>query len=99
MSKKKFNVLNHVLVPKHRILNPEEAREVLIKYRVNPDQLPYILDTDPVVKAIGARPGDIIEITRESPTAGKAVYYRRVITTELAKLEEEEEESDEESAE
>ncbi|MCD6536618.1 MAG: DNA-directed RNA polymerase subunit H [Thaumarchaeota archaeon] len=74
-----FSVLEHSLVPKHRILPPEEAQSILEKYRIKPQQLPYILVSDPVVKALGAKPGDIIEIIRESETAGKAVYYRLVV--------------------
>ena len=74
--------MEHFLVPKHRILPPEEAKQVLEKYRIQPHQLPAILASDPVVKAIGAKPGDIIEIIRDSPTAGKAVYYRLVVSTE-----------------
>jgi len=73
------SILEHFLVPKHRILSPEEAQKVLEKYRVKPQQLPYISASDPVVKAIGAKPGDILEIIRDSETAGKAVYYRIVV--------------------
>ena len=76
------SILEHFLVPKHRVLPPEEAQKVLEKYRVKPQQLPYILASDPVVKAIGAKPGDIIEIIRDSETAGKAVYYRIVVEGE-----------------
>ena len=76
------SILEHFLVPKHRVLSPEEAKAVLEKYRVKPHQLPYILASDPVVKAIGAKPGDIIEIIRDSPTAGKAIYYRYVVSSE-----------------
>ncbi|MCD6592184.1 MAG: DNA-directed RNA polymerase subunit H [Thaumarchaeota archaeon] len=76
------SILEHFLVPKHRILSPEEAKQVLERYKVKPHQLPYILASDPVVKAIGAKPGDIIEIIRDSPTAGKAVYYRLVVSSE-----------------
>ncbi|HIE37170.1 TPA: DNA-directed RNA polymerase subunit H, partial [Candidatus Geothermarchaeota archaeon] len=42
-------------------------------------KLPYIKRTDPVVRALGAKHGDIIKITRKSPTAGESVYYRLVI--------------------
>ena len=49
------------------------------KYRVKPYQLPRIKASDPVVRAIGAKPGDILKIIRDSPTAGKYVSYRYVI--------------------
>jgi DNA-directed RNA polymerase subunit H len=75
----KFNPLLHVLVPKHEILSEEEAKEVLSRYRVTPDKLPYILSSDPVVKALGAKPGQLLRITRKSPTAGESVYYRVVV--------------------
>jgi DNA-directed RNA polymerase subunit H len=40
--------------------------------------LPKIRSNDPVVKAIDAKPGDILRITRESQTAGVFVTYRIV---------------------
>ena len=76
------SILEHELVPKHRVLSPEEAEQVLKKYGTEPQKLPYIHASDPVVKALGAKPGDIIEIIRDSPTAGKAVYYRLVVKSE-----------------
>jgi len=79
---REINVLEHFLVPKHRVLSPEEAERVLKKYGATPQQLPYIHASDPVAKALGAKPGDIIEIVRDSPTAGKAVYYRLVVKGE-----------------
>ncbi|OYT65386.1 DNA-directed RNA polymerase subunit H [Candidatus Bathyarchaeota archaeon ex4484_205] len=82
MSKKKdasFDLMKHVLVPVHKIVDQDEREELLSKYGIKPYQLPRILSTDPVVKAIGARPGDIIKIERISPTAGKSVFYRYVV--------------------
>jgi len=73
-------LLKHRLVPEHIILSEEEKKEVIMKYAGgDPYKLPYILASDPVVKAIGAKPGDIIKIIRKSPTAGVAVYYRLVV--------------------
>jgi DNA-directed RNA polymerase subunit H len=74
-----FNIFKHKKVPKHEILSSEERKEVLSKFRVPPHQLPWIRETDPAAIAIGAIPGDIIKIIRDSPTAGKYFAYRYVI--------------------
>lgn len=72
-------ILEHELVPLHEVLSKEDADLVLEKYGITPDQLPKILDSDPVVKAINAKKGNILKITRKSPTAGESIYYRIVI--------------------
>ncbi|MEB3845096.1 MAG: DNA-directed RNA polymerase subunit H [Desulfurococcales archaeon] len=72
-------ILEHELVPEHRILSIEEAAELLRKLGVRASQLPMISINDPVVQLLGAKPGDIIEITRKSPTSGEAKYYRIVV--------------------
>ena len=74
-----FDVLSHQLVPKHEILSENEAESALKKFGLTRDQLPKILITDPVVKRIEAKSGDIIRITRLSPTAGISEFYRLVI--------------------
>jgi len=74
-----FNIFEHVLVPVHQILTEEEKEEVLGKYRVKAYQLPRIRTSDPVARAIGAKPGDIVRIIRNSPTAGRYVSYRYVV--------------------
>jgi DNA-directed RNA polymerase subunit H len=73
------DITKHRLVPKHEILSPDEAKKVLETYGVEPHQLPLLLSSDPVAKAIGAKPGDIVKITRKSPTAGEIVVYRYVV--------------------
>ncbi|MFP3309911.1 MAG: DNA-directed RNA polymerase subunit H [Acidilobus sp.] len=73
-------ILSHKLVPKHRILSIEEAVEVLNRLGVKPWQLPRISANDPVIKLLGGKPGDIVEIERNSPTAGKHVAYRVVVS-------------------
>jgi DNA-directed RNA polymerase subunit H len=75
----KVNILDHVLVPRHRILSTEEKEALLNKYNIKPSQLPKILDSDPVTIAIGAKPGDIVEIVRKSPVAGETLAYRVVV--------------------
>ena len=76
---KSFNVLEHVLVPKHELLSEKEKEEVLKKLGLKPEELPLLLVTDPAARAIGAKPGDVVRIIRESPTAGKAIAYRLVV--------------------
>ena len=73
------DILKHQLVPKHEILKPEEREKLLADLKIQPYQLPWIKLSDPVVKRIGAKTGDIIKITRESPTAGKTIAYRVVV--------------------
>ncbi|MBS7643282.1 DNA-directed RNA polymerase subunit H [Candidatus Bathyarchaeota archaeon] len=75
----KLDLFEHELVPKHILLNKREVEELLKLYRIAPNQLPYILESDPAAKAIGAKPGDIVKIIRKSPTAGEAIAYRYVI--------------------
>ncbi len=72
-------ILEHELVPKHEIVKPEEAIEILKKFGVRPEQLPWIRASDPVARAIGAKPGDIVKIIRKSPTGGEIVVYRFVV--------------------
>jgi DNA-directed RNA polymerase subunit H (RpoH/RPB5) len=74
-----FNIFEHILVPKHELLSEKEAKEVLKQYNINKFQLPAIKAADPAAKAIGAKPGRIVKIYRESPTAGMHIVYRVVV--------------------
>ena len=72
-----FNVLNHVLVPKHQILSPSEDATFRKKYNVNNDkEIPDISRFGSVARAIGIRPGQICKITRPSKTSINSDYYR-----------------------
>lgn len=79
MASNKRSILDHVFVPKARILSKEEVEELLKKYKVTKEMLPKILETDPVAVELGAKKGDVIEFVRNSPIAGKSIYYRVVI--------------------
>lgn len=76
---RKVNILEHELVPQHVLLDKEEAERLLKRMGVSKSQLPWLLSTDPVAKAIGAKPGDIVMIIRKSPTAGFSVAFRYVV--------------------
>ncbi len=75
----RFKLHDHILVPEHILLSDEEAEEVLKTLGVSKEQLPKIRADDPVAKEIGAKPGQIVKIIRESPTAGRSIAYRLVI--------------------
>ncbi len=81
MVTKKNQVLvpDHVYVPKHEIISKKEADAVLKKYNCKPNELPLIFVTDPAILGLGVKPGDMIKISRKSPTAGESLYYRYVV--------------------
>jgi DNA-directed RNA polymerase subunit H len=77
--KKIVKLKNHNYQPKHEILPKDEAEEILKIFNVRTNQLPYIMSSDKGLEDLDIRPGDIIKITRKSPTAGESVYYRYVV--------------------
>jgi len=74
-----FEIFEHKLVPKHEILDEKEKKEILAQYKIQPYQIPQIKSNDPAVKAIGAKPGDMLRIIRKSATAGEHIAYRYVV--------------------
>ncbi len=79
MGLKPEDILRHKYIPKHEVLTDEEVKAVLEKYHATKEQLPKIKLSDPVVRALKAKPGDVIRIIRESETAGQSEYYRVVV--------------------
>ncbi len=80
----KFNVLQHKLVPEHRLLSNEEATRVLAALHITKDQLPKIKKADPVIQVLERvhgeiTEGSIVKVTRLSETAGVSEAYRLVI--------------------
>ncbi|MEJ5327014.1 MAG: DNA-directed RNA polymerase subunit H [Candidatus Bathyarchaeia archaeon] len=74
-----FDIFEHDLVPRHEILSEKEREQLLAQYKVQPYQIPQIKATDPAVKVIGAKPGEILRIIRKSQTAGEYISYRYVV--------------------
>lgn len=72
-----FNVLNHTLVPKHKVLSKEEALNIKKIYNIQDDsQIPTICRFSAPAQAIGLRPGELCEITRSSRTSINSKFYR-----------------------
>ncbi len=70
------NPMEHVLVPKHERITEDEEAEVM-KLVQSKAQLPVIkYHLDPIARCLGLTPGEIVKITRPSPSAGVYVVYR-----------------------
>jgi DNA-directed RNA polymerase subunit H (RpoH/RPB5) len=73
-----YNVSRHSLVPKHEPIR-DEARieEVVKRYRLKSKfQLPLILSGEPMARYLALKPGQLVRITRPSPSSGTYVLYR-----------------------
>ena len=72
------NPMDHVLVPKHELLPPSEHTEFLTKHKIKTKaNLPLIkFHEDMIARVMGLQPGDIVKITRPSPSAGEYISYR-----------------------
>jgi len=79
MDTKDFSVIEHVMVPEHHVMTREEVDDLLLKYKINYDQLPKIYHDDPAVKTIDGKVNDVIRIVRKSQTAGRAESFRMVV--------------------
>jgi DNA-directed RNA polymerase subunit H len=72
------DVSQHNLVPEHSVLDDDGVETVLEDYDVDRTDLPKITRRDPALPD-DAEVGDVIEIRRDSRTAGNALVYRLVV--------------------
>ncbi len=72
-----YNILNHILVPKHIILNDEEATLFKKKYNIIDDsEIADISYFSPISLILGIRPNNIVKIIRNSKTSIESNFYR-----------------------
>lgn len=72
-----YNISHHHLVPKHEIMSDdEEVERMLSMYQLKRNQLPIIQKSDPMARYLDVKSGQVLKITRNSPSAGEAVVYR-----------------------
>jgi DNA-directed RNA polymerase subunit H len=76
--RKKLKIDKHSLIPKHIKLSEKEKEALFKKYNITATELPKILKDDPAIQGLGVKPGDVIKVTRKSPTSGEAIFYRGV---------------------
>ncbi|RMF05024.1 DNA-directed RNA polymerase subunit H [Candidatus Woesearchaeota archaeon] len=77
--KKNTEPIKHSLIPEHKKLSEKEKKELLEKHGISVYELPNILASDPALRGMDVKPGDIIRIKRKSPTAGVTYAYRGVV--------------------
>lgn len=71
------NPTKHYMVPKHEILSNDEKMELTSnnnKYS-GIDKFPIILDSDPIMRFLGGKLGDVIKITRFNVLASMINFY------------------------
>jgi DNA-directed RNA polymerase subunit H len=66
-------------VQPHSIMSVEESKQFLAAEYLYRENLPTIFTTDAPIIWNGGREGQIVKITRDSQTAGTAIYYRRIV--------------------
>lgn len=71
------DIPSKIFIPEHQLMNSEEKAELLDKF--SESELARIFLTDIMARYYGAKIGDIFRIIRPSFTAGKNVFYRRVV--------------------
>jgi DNA-directed RNA polymerase subunit H (RpoH/RPB5) len=75
--KLQIDIPRHRDVPKHRILPQEERAAVMKKFNIkDPIECPWIDSQDAMGKWIGARPGDLVEVTGLDEASATNVHYR-----------------------
>lgn len=71
-----FNISKHVKVPKHRLVKDTEIPDILLACNVDKPNLFRKIDSqDPMAKWIGARPGDVVEVTGMCETSAENKRY------------------------
>ena len=71
-------------IPEHQLLTEEEKQNILNTFKET--ELAKINDTDVMSRHFDAKPGDIFRIIRSSITAGKNIFYRRVVSGNINQL-------------
>lgn len=72
-----FDISKHRKVPKHKLLTNDEVTKLSKTYNIqNLKQLPKIDSQDAMARWIGARPGDVIEITGLCVSSAENKRYR-----------------------
>jgi DNA-directed RNA polymerase subunit H (RpoH/RPB5) len=78
------DIPSKMFIPEHTLLSEEEKKAFLEIFKEN--ELAKINDTDMMSRYYAAKVGDIFKIVRPSLTAGKNIFYRKVVPGNLNQL-------------
>ncbi len=70
--------LDNLLIPRHELIPKDKEDQAIASFGATKANLPKIRANEPQAKKMGAKPGDVVKITRKDST-GENVYYRLVI--------------------
>ena len=78
-----INITKHFIVPKHEKISIMEANKLKNKLKINSIyKLPTLMTYDPVARYFNFKQGEVIKITRNSPSTGEHIMYRVCIESE-----------------
>jgi DNA-directed RNA polymerase subunit H (RpoH/RPB5) len=78
------DIPSKIFIPEHQLLTEEEKKNILETFKES--ELAKINDTDIMSRYYLAKFGDIFRIIRPSITAGKNIFYRRVVPGKIDQL-------------
>ena len=73
-----YDVAKHSLVPKHEPIRGQAEIAATLKHLnvKTKSQLPQISSTEAMARYLALKPGELVRITRYSPSAGEYILYR-----------------------
>lgn len=78
------DIPSKLFIPEHILLTDDEKKEFLTIFKES--ELAKINDTDMMSRYYNAKSGDIFRIIRPSLTAGKNIFYRKVVGGNINQL-------------
>ena len=78
------DIPSKMFIPEHILLSDKEKKDFLEIFKEN--ELSKITDTDMMSRYYNAKVGDIFKIIRPSLTAGKNIFYRKVVLGNINQL-------------
>lgn len=70
------NISRHALQPKFELMSEEEVEQLLKAHSTTLSRLPVIQNTDAMAMYLGLKPGNVVRITRKTPSGGTTIFYR-----------------------